>query len=81
VYLPLDANQELAREYHEWAKSRSTFNADLEAQRPEAVKRGWQRDYVKGVTPTGARFEEHQTKLDLREFTTPAGEQDPPASS
>jgi hypothetical protein len=81
VYLPLDGNPELSRDFHEWEKSRSTFNADLAANRPEAVKRGWQRDYVKGVTPSGARAEEHQTKIHLREFVPADAEQAPPPSS
>jgi hypothetical protein len=72
VYAPLEADPELARQFHEWEKSRATFNADLEAGRPEVVRRGWQRDYVKGLTPDGGRAADHQTRLQLREFT-PAG--------
>jgi hypothetical protein len=69
VYLPLDSNPELAKEYREWEKSRSQFNTDLSTLNPDAVKRGWQRDYMKGKTVSGGRAEEHQTKIDLREFT------------
>ncbi len=68
VYVPLDANQELAHEYREWEKSRSTFNADLARLQPDAVKRGWQRDYMQGKTILGKEVQEHQTRLNLREF-------------
>jgi len=68
VYVPLDANAELAREYREWEKSRSTFNADLARLQPDAVKRGWQRDYMQGKTIGGQDVQEHQTRLHLRDF-------------
>jgi hypothetical protein len=68
VYVPLDANQGLAREYREWEKSRSTFNAELARLQPDAVKRGWQRDYMQGKTILGKEVQEHQTRLHLREF-------------
>ena len=34
----------------------------------EAVKRGWQKDYVRGMTVGGVRAKEHQTKLRLEDF-------------
>jgi hypothetical protein len=81
VYAPLDADPELAREYREWERSRAAFNADLAGQRPEAVKRGWQRDYLKGRTVAGSEAEEHQTRLHLREFADAPAEKlaEPPA--
>jgi hypothetical protein len=68
-YVPLDDNPELAHEYREWEKSRSTFNADLARLDPDAVKRGWQRDYMKGLNIRGEQAEEHQTRLHLLEFS------------
>lgn len=68
VYVPLDADPELAHEYREWEKSRSTFNADLARLNPDAVKRGWQRDYMQGRTIRGQEAQEHQTRLHLRDF-------------
>jgi hypothetical protein len=79
VYAPLNTNPELSREYRQWEQSRSIFNTDLAALRPEAVRRGWQRDYMKGRTVTGEQAEEHQTRLQLREFTRADGEQTPPS--
>jgi hypothetical protein len=69
IYRPLDANVELAAEYREWERSRAMFNKDLNMLNPETVKRGWQRDYMKGRTVRGEEAEEHQTRLNLREFT------------
>jgi hypothetical protein len=69
VYVPLDTNPELAADYRAWERSRSTFNADLARLSPDAVKRGWQRDYMQGKTISGQEVEEHQTRLHLREFT------------
>jgi hypothetical protein len=74
LYVPLDANPELAREYREWERSRDTFNKELSLLKPETVQRGWQRDYMKGRTVSGQQAEEHQTRLQLREFTR--GEED-----
>lgn len=68
-YVPLDANPELARDYREWERSRDAFNKDLSALKPEAVQRAWQRDYMKGRTVSGQQAEEHQTRLQVREFT------------
>jgi hypothetical protein len=79
VYLPLDANPELAREYREWEQSRTTFNKELSMHKPETVQRGWQRDYMKGRTVSGQEAEEHQTRLRLREFTRNEEEASPPA--
>jgi hypothetical protein len=69
LYVPLDSNSELAADYRAWEKSRSTFNADLARLSPDAVKRGWQRDYMQGKSIRGQEAEEHQTRLHLREFT------------
>jgi hypothetical protein len=65
---PVSANPELESEYREWERSRAAFNAALAVERPDVVERGWQRDYMKGLTPTGGRASEHQTRLQLREF-------------
>jgi hypothetical protein len=69
VCLPLGANAELEHEYREWERSRILFNAALGTERPGAVRRGWQRDYTKGLTPSGQQAQEHQTRLQLRPFT------------
>jgi hypothetical protein len=62
------SDSELQAQYQAWEASRRGFLADLTSRDPEAVKRGWQKDYFQGKTPDGKDFESHQTRLDLREF-------------
>ncbi len=69
VRLPLSSAPDLKHDYDQWQESRRSFNENLERRQPEATQRGWQRDYVKGVTPSGMQATEHQTRLQLREFT------------
>jgi hypothetical protein len=75
IYLPLDTNPQLAKDYWAWERSRTDFNAALAAHQPDVVRRAWQRDYVKGVTPSGEHAQEHQTRLNLRDFTRGEEEQ------
>ncbi len=67
-YRPLQGEPALQKEYLEWLKARADFLQGLEKREPEAVKRGWQRDYVHGIMPSGQRAPEHQTRLSLKEF-------------
>ena len=58
----------LAEAYERWAESRGEFNRELEVADSEAQKKGWQKDYVRGMTLGGVRAKEHQTKLKLKDF-------------
>jgi Family of unknown function (DUF6065) len=58
----------LAEAYERWAESRGKFNQDLKVPDSDAAKRGWQKDYVRGITIGGVRAKEHQTKLKLKDF-------------
>ena len=58
----------LAEAYERWAESRGKFNRELKMAGSEAQKRGWQKDYVRGMTLGGVRAKEHQTKLKLKDF-------------
>jgi hypothetical protein len=58
----------LAEAYERWAESRVKFNQDLQAPDSDAARRGWQKDYVRGMTLGGVRASEHQTKLKLKGF-------------
>ncbi len=73
VRLPIGRDPALEREYRAWLESRQGFMQALDRNEPEAVRRGWQRDYVHGVTPGGARAPEHQTRLSLKEFVREEG--------
>ncbi|MCB1474338.1 MAG: hypothetical protein KDJ68_16050 [Rhodobiaceae bacterium] len=44
----LAENPELASDYRAWSQSRNEFNARLKEQDPEAIKQGWQRNYMRG---------------------------------
>lgn len=66
---PLDNDQELAAAYRAWSRSRDAFNRALARMDDEAIRRGWQKDYVLGRDLQGNRFEHHQTRLHLGEFT------------
>jgi hypothetical protein len=68
VWAPIETNPELKRQFEQWRDSRDSFNKGLRTREPETVKRGWQRDYVKGELPDGSHAPEHQTRLQLKEF-------------
>jgi Family of unknown function (DUF6065) len=70
IQLPIGANPEVQGQFAEWAESRQKFIGDLQQEGSEAFRRGWQKHYYKGETPTGDRAEEHQTKLRLKAFRT-----------
>ena len=67
----LSANPELQQKYLAWEASRSGFLTGLKANDPDAVKRGWQKDYFQGKTSDGGAFDGHQTRLNLKEFEKP----------
>jgi hypothetical protein len=62
------AEPELQAQYKAWQESRSGFLHGLQERDPEAVKRGWQKDYFQGKTPDGKEFDAHQTRLAIRDF-------------
>ena len=64
----LATNPELTEQYRKWEEGRKGFLHGLRTLDPEAVKRGWQKDYFQGRTPDGKEIEEHQTRLSIREF-------------
>lgn len=69
----IGSNPELMAQYQAWEASRRGFLADLDVRDPDAIKKGWQKDYFQGKTPDGKDFESHQTRLALREFEAPGG--------
>lgn len=71
--VPIAADPETLEHYRRWEASRKGFLEGLEGRDPDTVKRGWQKDYFQGKTPEGKDFPSHQTRLDLKEFTSAAG--------
>jgi hypothetical protein len=69
----IESNPDLQAHYRAWEASRKGFIEGLEGRDPEAVKRGWQKDYFQGRTPEGKPFTGHQTRLDVKEFPPSSG--------
>ena len=69
--VPIEADATLHAKYLEWQASRSGFLTGLASRDPEAVKQGWQKDYFQGKNPDGSDFEQHQTRLAIRDFAPP----------
>jgi hypothetical protein len=67
---PLTANPELQAQYQKWEASRSDFLVGLHSRDPDAVAKGWQKDYFQGKTIDGQAVESHQTRLNVKEFKT-----------
>jgi hypothetical protein len=68
----LQDHAELAELYAKWQHERSAFLSALQRRDPEAVARGWQREYMKGLRPDGSRAPGHQTRLHLKAFNRQA---------
>jgi hypothetical protein len=68
VRRPLNSEPALEKEFEDWSRSREQVIKNMERREPETAKRGWQHDYVRGVTRSGAKAPEHQTRLNLKEF-------------
>ena len=78
--IPLSADSELHARYREWEQSRSGFLDGLRHLKPEAIKQSWQKDYFQGRTAEGKRFESHQTRLAVQEFSPEPRAQSPPGN-
>ncbi|MEW7010028.1 DUF6065 family protein [Lentilitoribacter sp. EG35] len=60
----IKSNPELHGEFQAWKKSRKDFNDKLFQHDQEALKKGWQRNYVNGKTMLGTSSSPyHKTKL------------------
>jgi hypothetical protein len=67
---------DLAEQLRVWQEERAGFHVKLEERDPETVARGWQRDYFLGRDGDGGKVAQHQTRLNLRQFS-----QKPPDAS
>lgn len=68
MFVPIDADPVTKDEYEKWADRRAKFNSDLAKREPEAVKRGWERNYFQGRDVGGGDAPEHTTRLKLKPF-------------
>lgn len=69
--LQLEANPEISAEYQRWSTDRSVYQSRVADGDQQAIRQGWQKDYFQGRDPGKERVVEHQTKLDVQEFTPP----------
>jgi len=70
----MEDNPELHEKYKLWEASRQGFLKGLQERNPEAVQRGWQKDYFQGKTAEGGTFDGHQTRLEIKEFERVSGQ-------
>jgi hypothetical protein len=78
--VPIGVDPELEQVYRKWEAGRKVFIEGLQTLHPETVKQGWQKDYFQGKRPDGKDFDDHQTRLTIRDFPGPTGAQIQPAS-
>jgi Family of unknown function (DUF6065) len=45
----LESDQELESKYRQWSASRNQFLFDIQKRRPEALAKGWQKDYMQNA--------------------------------
>lgn len=50
----LDDDPDLKAAYDDWRSRRSAFQARVAVGEPDAIRAGWQRDYIAGRDPTGS---------------------------
>ena len=63
----MEQDAALSAVYKLWNESRNDFIMRLAAREKSAVSDGWQRHYMKGEKPSGARVDaEHNTKRRLK---------------
>lgn len=63
----LKNNPELEQRFLEWKTSRQEFLLNLDANDPQTVQQGWQRNYARGTHPDGSLgSESHMTKRSLK---------------
>jgi hypothetical protein len=67
----LDSDPEISSQFRLWRRTRTDFLQNLKIGGTEANERGWQKDYMQGRQPSGKEASEHQTKIDLRGFSSP----------
>ena len=65
----LSENPELEAEFTAWTKARANFNSELGDADSKAREQGWQRDYFRGQTASGARgAQDHRTRQRVAPF-------------
>lgn len=70
TFMPIDADPELKRAFHEWQDSRNAFNEALKDPQSDAAAQKWQKAYFRGLGPDACpvKHAEHRTKVDVKPF-------------
>ncbi len=68
VRKPLTEDEGLRQAYLNWSRERDAFQKRVADKDPDAIRRGWQKDYFQGRDPGGDTVSGHQTKLSVCPF-------------
>jgi hypothetical protein len=78
AFRPMSEDTELLEGHEEWARTRKELNTkkflSIFAEDFKDYRGAWQKHYFRGQYPNGTPAPEHQTKLRLGRFETPARE-------
>jgi len=66
---PLSSDNTLNKAFNEWRQSRQSFLEMLKTLPKEKLSKTWQKHYFSGEKIDGIKFSEHQTNLNLHDFT------------
>jgi anti-sigma factor RsiW len=70
-FVPLNDNPEAARQFAEWSRSRSAFQATVAEKAPAANTDQWQKRYYRGLDMDDKPgVPDHQARLRLKPFVT-----------
>lgn len=67
----IGSETEIEQGYRQWSQDRQEFLIELGMPGSVAAKKGWQKDYFRGLSPGGLHAAEHQLKLKLQDFHQP----------
>lgn len=68
IRTPLSNDKQSHDAYKRWSSDRDDFHAKIKSRDPDALKRGWQKDYFQGRDPGSEQAEGHLTKMSVRPF-------------
>jgi hypothetical protein len=65
---PIVSAPEIHEAFQRWSHNRDDFHERISKEDPAALRDGWQKHYFQGTDPGTPTFNEHQTRLGLRDF-------------
>ncbi len=68
VQQSLASNPEVEAHFKAWDMRRREFLNGLATNKPETVRKGWEKDYFKGIDETGTQVPDHQIQVKIKEF-------------